>query len=787
MTYFPNQERGLAKGDDNKASKKRKSEKPFSCNAPHTRTHTDRMNLRGMEVVLVMLVLLVLQLAFPCDGKERLGKRERECPAGTSEHFSNSLAHPDFNLLEGQAGSTRPGSHRPQRHRHCVCLPGYVCTGSLCSSAHENCTTSSSSHKGSSSEEQLDCSLVHGFLAACPDCSCVPSSTVEFKVPDQLFLSLVDNGRALAFNFAVHGKASRPHVTVWEPPGAHSAQPQSQARAPSPPSGPPPLQVPATDVTLFTTTAATAAGLPGKGPHPEQQQQQQQQGQEGVDIEQSASHQFLPNKGALEVVAEQRASTSEKPLDITFWIATLENAEGKQLCYRAWNGDAHTATACVHVPTRGFPHQLLLQQQQQEQELGSSSGSKEEGEDEVLSTIAVVGDLGMSYSAPMVMQAMKDDPSIDMLVHPGDVSYAFQVDEMNLYLARLQGLINHVPYMVCLGNHEANNDKVLRAFTERFPTDVLGRNSGSDSAHWFSFDAYGIHFTVLDSQDDFAPGSAQHQWLQADLQRAAENRARHVGRALQGGEEGEGKEELQVGADGVNGLEGVGAGESGPDIRWLVVVLHYPLYSTHRRKSDNERRDKLEQMQQLRKGLEPTFCKHGVDIVIAGHDHVYERSVPVFNASVAEEVVGAARAGPHCPAHITAGTGGHNIYESWYNLPPYDGSCPSFASCALVCVFCVFCVYFVCILCGFCVCLCVLVCACVCVLVSVFVRACMACAESNDPVSFPPPPALMGCALLLLWCSVSSLRAWVWKAVGERQRHVDVAVSGGGHLPLRPC
>jgi len=33
--------------------------------------------------------------------------------------------------------------------------------------------------------------------------------------------------------------------------------------------------------------------------------------------------------------------------------------------------------------------------------------------------------------------------------------------------------------------------------------------------------------------------------------------------------------------------------------------------------------------EKVREDLEPVFTRHGVDLVFAGHDHVYERTVPI--------------------------------------------------------------------------------------------------------------------------------------------------------------
>ena len=52
---------------------------------------------------------------------------------------------------------------------------------------------------------------------------------------------------------------------------------------------------------------------------------------------------------------------------------------------------------------------------------------------------------------------------------------------------------------------------------------------------------------------------------------------------------------------------------------WKVCFFHHPLYSNAGRHGGNVA---------LRVALEPLLLKHGVDVVFAGHDHVYERMKP---------------------------------------------------------------------------------------------------------------------------------------------------------------
>jgi len=56
---------------------------------------------------------------------------------------------------------------------------------------------------------------------------------------------------------------------------------------------------------------------------------------------------------------------------------------------------------------------------------------------------------------------------------------------------------------------------------------------------------------------------------------------------------------------------------------WKIVFLHHPLYSSAR-KHGNASSDEKEVLR-LRQSIEPLLVKYRVDIVLNGHDHVYER------------------------------------------------------------------------------------------------------------------------------------------------------------------
>ncbi len=58
---------------------------------------------------------------------------------------------------------------------------------------------------------------------------------------------------------------------------------------------------------------------------------------------------------------------------------------------------------------------------------------------------------------------------------------------------------------------------------------------------------------------------------------------------------------------------------AGASERWIIVFEHHPLYSSGVTHGSDER---------LRNALEPLLTKYGVDVVLTGHDHIYERTKP---------------------------------------------------------------------------------------------------------------------------------------------------------------
>ncbi|NIQ19604.1 MAG: hypothetical protein GTN95_05275, partial [Gammaproteobacteria bacterium] len=113
-------------------------------------------------------------------------------------------------------------------------------------------------------------------------------------------------------------------------------------------------------------------------------------------------------------------------------------------------------------------------------------------------------------------------------------------------------------------------------FTLPAAAEAGGLSSGTEA--YYSFDYGNIHFVVLDSfETDRSVGGAMLTWLAADL--AANTRD------------------------------------------WIVAYWHHPPYSKGSHDSDTEA-----ELIDMRQNALPILESHGVDLVLTGHSHSYERS-----------------------------------------------------------------------------------------------------------------------------------------------------------------
>jgi hypothetical protein len=217
------------------------------------------------------------------------------------------------------------------------------------------------------------------------------------------------------------------------------------------------------------------------------------------------------------------------------------------------------------------------------------------------------GDTAFSKASLNAAATAATVEQFDPVVHlvNGDLSYAnsnqlFQPQVWAEYFNNTQFSAANRPWMPTLGNHEnepGNGPQGYLSYQTRF---ALPRNHSSDfDGNWYKFQIGSVLFVMLDNNDvcyqvdtgtylstgdnqllTGYSGGAQEQWLEKTLREASTDTS----------------------------------------IDWIVAVMHQPAMST----SDAEGSDLG-----IRENWMPLFYKYGVDFVLAGHDHDYERSYVV--------------------------------------------------------------------------------------------------------------------------------------------------------------
>jgi hypothetical protein len=162
------------------------------------------------------------------------------------------------------------------------------------------------------------------------------------------------------------------------------------------------------------------------------------------------------------------------------------------------------------------------------------------------------------------------------------------------------------PLMMANGNHDLLTINYLSQFA--LPQDTSTGEVGQGE-EWYSFDYGNAHFVVLD--DSSAPAvttGAEATWLEADLM--AVNRT---------------------------------------TTPWIFVIHHKPIY-TCAMSHDPEIA--------LRTVWQPIFDRYHVDFVLAGHNHEYERTVPIsgFDSSGGHPAAQGADAVPTISGGLPSGT-----------------------------------------------------------------------------------------------------------------------------------
>lgn len=210
--------------------------------------------------------------------------------------------------------------------------------------------------------------------------------------------------------------------------------------------------------------------------------------------------------------------------------------------------------------------------------------------------IWVLGDAGRANADQTAVRdayhAWTGTRTPDLCLMLGDNAYnsgtdsEYQAAVFNMYPTMLRKM----PLWSCLGNHDANNGSTSSTavfpYFDMFTFPAAGECGGvaSGTERYFSFDYGNIHIINLDSQtssratiESTGSDGAMAAWLRNDL--------------------------------------------AGITATWIIAIFHHPPYSKGSHDSDVE-----SQLVQMRERFTPILEAGGVDLVLTGHSHSYERS-----------------------------------------------------------------------------------------------------------------------------------------------------------------
>ena len=223
---------------------------------------------------------------------------------------------------------------------------------------------------------------------------------------------------------------------------------------------------------------------------------------------------------------------------------------------------------------------------------------------------AVIADMAYDTFSDNTVKALTqlvDEGKINAVIHSGDISYADGFDRhFDDFMNKIQPIAARVPYMITPGNHEIYAN--FKALKTRFfmPRGV----EGADDGMYYVWNYGNVNFLAMNSESAI------------DLPNFD-------------------KDELEffsnvIAADGLNNVKSL-------KDSFLVSHFHRPMYCSQHNDECEWKADRL------KKQTEDFLYASGVELVLTGHVHCYERTTPVYKNS----------ADASGPVHIMQGSSGN--------------------------------------------------------------------------------------------------------------------------------
>ncbi|WP_225412102.1 metallophosphoesterase [Stigmatella hybrida] len=228
---------------------------------------------------------------------------------------------------------------------------------------------------------------------------------------------------------------------------------------------------------------------------------------------------------------------------------------------------------------------------------------------------AAMGDFGTGGSRQKEVAASMLSHRPELFIGMGDVAYESGTEEQiqNNMFAPMKDLLMEVPFFAVAGNHEYVTNQA-----QPYLDNLYLPTSSSGGERYYSFDWGHVHFVGIDSNcaiglasKDRCTLAAQKAWVEQDL---AQSKA-----------------------------------------AWKVAFFHHPPWSSG---------DHGSQLL-MRREFSPLFEKYGVDLVLTGHDHHYERTYAMKGDAMAS--------GTGIP-YLVVGSGGANLREFANSKPSWSAA-----------------------------------------------------------------------------------------------------------------
>jgi len=240
-------------------------------------------------------------------------------------------------------------------------------------------------------------------------------------------------------------------------------------------------------------------------------------------------------------------------------------------------------------------------------------------------TFHVVGDLGQTVNSNNTLLELADNDaalstSSGGIMSMGDLSYANGDEPLwDSFGDLLSQATRSIPIYTTVGNHEWFDDSSssFTAFKSRFysPSGELYYSFDSGYAHIVMISGYCSEMKSTRTQPCLASGSSQYDWLVADL--------KSVDRKT---------------------------------TPFVIAVFHQPFVNS------NTAHDMASEGKPMQEAVEGVLFQGGVDLVLSGHVHAYERSCALYQYACNS-------AGP---TYVTIGDGGNaeGLATTWVDPQP---------------------------------------------------------------------------------------------------------------------